>query len=139
MTKRTRDKRQQLEGRRTNLERSLWQAEQAVAFVNHAVNNNAYEDEKILRTKRLLSRQLKKLKRVNPGVSLSAGELEFRLDLYFQHFVGPELHSNLETVIKQILGDVKVRYRNLLEVVERLFYLSLSPSLTVLHRISTGI
>jgi hypothetical protein len=57
VTKRTREKRQKLEGRRTHLERALWQADQAVAFVEHAVVG--YEDEKLLLTKRALSRQLK--------------------------------------------------------------------------------
>jgi hypothetical protein len=49
------------------------------------------------------------LRRLNPGVGLGAADLDLRLDLYFQHFCGPELHTNLENVIKQILGDVKVR------------------------------
>ena len=42
------------------------------------------DDEKLLLTKRTISRQLKRLRRVNPGVNMSPGELEFKLDLYFQ-------------------------------------------------------
>ena len=34
--------------------------------------------------------------------------MEFKLDLYFQHHVGQTLHPNLDTVVKMILGDIKI-------------------------------
>ena len=34
--------------------------------------------------------------------------MEFRLDLYFQHHFGQTLHPNLDTVVKMILGDIKI-------------------------------
>ena len=34
--------------------------------------------------------------------------MEFKLDLYFQHFHGQNLHSNVDSVVKMILGDIKV-------------------------------
>jgi hypothetical protein len=33
----------------------------------------------------------------------------FLIEFYFQHFVGPDLHTNLDIVINQVLGDVKVQ------------------------------
>jgi hypothetical protein len=33
----------------------------------------------------------------------------FLIEFYFQHFVGPDLHTNLDKVINQVLGDVKVQ------------------------------
>ena len=34
--------------------------------------------------------------------------MEFKLDLYFQHFHGQTLHPNLDSVVKMIMSDIKV-------------------------------
>ena len=70
VTKMTRDKRKLLEGRRNNLDRSLWQADYAVAFIDTLTYGNV-EDEKLLLSKKLIMRQLKRLKRVNQAVNLA--------------------------------------------------------------------
>merc|ERR1719412_2292949 len=107
VSKRVREKRKVLEGRKANLDRVYSQTEYGMAFVENAINGNA-EDEKVLLTKRMIQRQLKKLKRSNKPMDLPANETDFRLDLYFQHFTGQNLHSNLDNVLKMVMSDLTV-------------------------------
>merc|ERR1719228_2255820 len=51
---------------------------------------------------------MKRLKRTNQDVNIRPNEMEFKLDLYFQHFTGQNLHSNLDNVLKMVMSDLTV-------------------------------
>lgn len=102
-----REKRKTLEGRKSNLDRSYWQTDYAINFVNHLLSSSV-SDEKILLTKKMMYRQLKRLRRANNSVGLTPPEMELKLDLYFQHFTSQSLHTNLDSVMKMVMTDLKV-------------------------------
>ncbi|TRY68869.1 hypothetical protein TCAL_05075 [Tigriopus californicus] len=102
-----REKRRAIEGRKTTLDRFHVQTDYAIAFVDNALLYGD-EDDAILVAKRALERQLRRLKKVDPSTGLSENTREFKLDLYFQHFSGPQLHTSLESVLKQVMMDVKI-------------------------------
>lgn len=94
-----REKRKAIEARKTTLDRFHVQTDYAIAFVDNALLHGD-EDDAILVAKRALERQLRRLKKVDPSTGLSDNTREFKLDLYFQHFSGPQLHASLESVLK---------------------------------------
>ena len=102
-----REKRKILEGRKSTLDRSFWQADYGIKFVDHLLTNSV-TDEKILLTKKMLYRQMKRIRRSNNAVGLSQPEMELKLDLYFQHFTSQSLHTNLDNVLKMVMNDIKV-------------------------------
>merc|ERR1719319_559999 len=105
VTKATSEKRKLLEGRKGNLDRLHWQADNCLAFVTHVVNGTS--DEKMLLTKKMMARQLKRLRRANHAVNIPPADMELKMDLYFQHFSGAALHSNLDNVLKMVMSDIK--------------------------------
>eukprot|EP00092_Neocalanus_flemingeri_P008917 GFUD01009592.1.p1 GENE.GFUD01009592.1~~GFUD01009592.1.p1 ORF type:complete len:1808 (+),score=537.57 GFUD01009592.1:62-5485(+) len=107
ITKVCREKRKLLEGRKSTLDRTFWQADYGITFVKNVLGGNA-SDEKMLLTKRMMSRQMKRLRRANNSVNLSPPEMEMKLDLYFQHFTGQSLHTNLDSVLKMVMSDIKI-------------------------------
>ena len=102
-----REKKKILEGRKSNLDRSFWQTDYAINFVSHILSTSV-SDEKILLTKKMLYRQLKRLRRANNSVGLTPAEMELKLDLYFQHFTSQNLHTKLNEVMKMVMSDLKV-------------------------------
>jgi hypothetical protein len=107
VTKMCREKRKLLEGRKSTLDRTYWQADYGITFVNNVMSGNV-TDEKMLLTKKMMSRQMKRLRRANNSVNLSPPEMEMKLDLYFQHFTGQSLHTNLDSVLKMVMSDIKI-------------------------------
>ena len=107
ISKLCREKRKILEGRKSTLDRSFWQADYGIKFVDHLLTNSV-TDEKILLTKKMLYRQMKRIRRSNNAVGLSQPEMELKLDLYFQHFTSQSLHTNLDNVLKMVMNDIKV-------------------------------
>jgi len=107
INKTCREKRKLLEGRKSTLDRTYWQADNGITFVNNVLSGNV-SDEKMLLTKRMMSRQMKRLRRANNSVNLSPPDMEMKLDLYFQHFTGQSLHTNLDSVLKMVMSDIKV-------------------------------
>ena len=57
--------------------------------------------------KRTIERQLRRLKKADASTGLQS-ESGIKLDLYFQHFASQQMHTSLESVLKQVLGDIKV-------------------------------
>ena len=102
-----REKRKVLEGRKSTLDRSYWQAEYGIKFVDHLLSSSV-SDEKILLTKKMMYRQMKRIRRANNAIGLSQPEMELKLDLYFQHFTSQSLHTNLDNVLKMVMNDIKV-------------------------------
>ena len=102
-----REKRKILEGRKSTLDRTFWQAEYATNFVEHLLGSSI-SDEKILLTKKMIYRQMKRMRRANNAVGLTPQEMELKLDLYFQHFTSQSLHNNLDNVLKMVMNDIKV-------------------------------
>ena len=102
-----REKRKILEGRKSMLDRTFWQADYSINFVDHLLSTSV-SDEKILLTKRMMYRQMKRMRRANNAVGLTPLEMELKLDLYFQHFSSQALHTNLDNVLKMVMGDIKV-------------------------------
>ena len=102
-----REKRKILEGRKSTLDRTFWQADYSINFVDHILSTSV-SDEKILLTKRMLYRQMKRMRRANNAVGLTPPEMELQLDLYFQHFSNTALHTNLDNVLKMVMSDIKV-------------------------------
>ena len=102
-----REKRKILEGRKSTLDRTYWQADYSISFVNNLLSNSV-SDEKILLTKKMLYRQMKRMRRANNAVGLTLPEMELKLDLYFQHFTSQSLHTNLDNVLKMVMSDIKV-------------------------------
>ena len=99
------DKRKLLDGRKTNLDRTFSQADNCLAFVTNVVNGTS--DEKMLLTKKMMARQMKRLRRANHSVNIAPAEMELKLELYFQHFTGSGLNSNLDSVLKMVMSDIK--------------------------------
>merc|ERR1719319_1987560 len=56
----------------------------------------------------MMQRQLKRLKRSNNSSDLRPNDMDFKLDLYFQHFSQQNLHSNLDNVLKMVMSDITV-------------------------------
>ena len=102
-----REKRKILEGRKSTLDRTFWQAEYGINFVEHLLGSSI-SDEKILLTKKMMFRQMKRMRRANNAVGLTPPEMELNLDLYFQHFTSQSLHNNLDNVLKCVMNDIKV-------------------------------
>lgn len=102
-----REKRKILEGRKSTLDRTFWQAEYGINFVEHLLGSSI-SDEKILLTKKMMFRQMKRMRRANNAVGLTPPEMELKLDLYFQHFTSQSLHNNLDNVLKCVMNDIKV-------------------------------
>ena len=102
-----REKRKIVEGRKSTLDRTFWQADYSINFVDHLLSTSV-SDEKILLTKRMLYRQMKRMRRANNAVGLTPPEMELQLDLYFQHFSNTALHTNLDNVLKMVMSDIKV-------------------------------
>merc|ERR1719443_106627 len=103
-----REKRKILEGRKSTLDRTFWQAGNGIKFVDHLLSSSSVSDEKILLTKRMLYRQMKRMRRANNAVGLTPPEMELQLDLYFQHFSKTALNTNLDNVLKMVMSDIKV-------------------------------
>ena len=65
------------------------------------------DDKALLMGKRTIERQLRRLKKVDSSTGLQ-GDSGVKLDLYFQHYASQQMHSSLESVLKQVLSDIKV-------------------------------
>ena len=50
----------------------------------------------------------RRIKKLDPSSGLVDETSTWKLDLYFQQYSGQQLHSSLESVLKQVMGDVKV-------------------------------
>lgn len=107
VSKIVREKRKAIEGRKTTLDRTYVQSDYALAFVNYAMDFSDSDDKALLVGKRTIERQLRRLKKVDPSTGIQ-GESGVKLDLYFQHFSAQQMHTCLESVLKQVLGDIKV-------------------------------
>eukprot|EP00095_Tigriopus_kingsejongensis_P002200 maker-scaffold2190_size19107-snap-gene-0.5 protein:Tk02200 transcript:maker-scaffold2190_size19107-snap-gene-0.5-mRNA-1 annotation:"e3 ubiquitin-protein ligase trim33-like" len=107
LSRTVRQTRRAIDGRKATLDRFFVQTDYAIAFVDNALVN-CEEDNAVLVAKRSLERQLRRLKKVDPSTGLSDNTREFKMDLYFQHFGGSQVHTSLESVLKQVLSDVKI-------------------------------
>ena len=50
----------------------------------------------------------RRIKKLDPSSGLVDETSTWKLDLYFQQYSGQQLHSSLESVLKQVMADVKV-------------------------------
>ena len=53
-------------------------------------------------------KSFRRIKKLDPSSGLVDETSTWKLDLYFQQYSGQQLHSSLESVLKQVMGDVKV-------------------------------
>ena len=102
-----REKRKAIEGRKTVLDRYYVQSDYALSFVDYAMQFADSDDKALLMGKRTIERQLRRLKKVDSSTGLQ-GDSGVKLDLYFQHYASQQMHSSLESVLKQVLSDIKV-------------------------------
>jgi hypothetical protein len=107
VSKIVREKRKAIEGRKSVLERYYVQADYALAFVDYSLQFSDSDDKALLVAKRPMERQLRRLKRVDGSTGLLS-ESSLKLDLYFQQYASQAMHASLESVIKQVLNDVRV-------------------------------
>ena len=50
----------------------------------------------------------RRIKKLDPSSGLVDETSTWKLDLYFQQYCGQQLHSSLESVLRQVMADVKV-------------------------------
>ena len=105
--KKVREKRKAIEGRKTLLDRYYVQADYALSFVDYAFQFSDADDKALLIGKRTIERQLRRLKKADASTGLQS-ESGVKLDLYFQHYASQQMHASLESVLKQVLSDIKV-------------------------------
>ena len=75
------------------------QTDYALSFVDFGIKS--CDDERALLTaKRTIERQLRRLKKIDPSTGIMEQSKDFKMDLYFQHFCGEQMHSSLDSVLK---------------------------------------
>ena len=62
----------------------------------------------LLSSKQVFDKQIRRIKTLDPSSGLADETSAWKLDLYFQQYCGQQLHSSLESVLKQVMEDVKV-------------------------------
>lgn len=107
VSKIVREKRKAIEGRKTALDRYHVQADYALSFVDYALQYSDSDDKALLVAKRTIERQLRRLKKVDSSTGLQS-ESGVKLDLYFQHYSSQQMHNSLESVVKQVMSDIRV-------------------------------
>ena len=104
-------KRKTIEGRKDILNRYYLQADYALAFSDYILQQSSQSDEDsfaLLSSKQTIDKQIRRIKKLDPSSGLVDETSTWKLDLYFQQYSGQQLHSSLESVLKQVMSDVKV-------------------------------
>ena len=99
MSKSVRTRRNQIEGRKSTLDRFYLQTDYALAFVEHALNYSD-DDHALLAAKRSMERQMRRLKKVDSSTGLTDESRDFKMELYFERLASHQMHQGLEDVTK---------------------------------------
>ena len=98
--------RRAIETRKITLERFYIQADYALAFMDNGDSSD--DDLALLSAKKVIAKQLRRLSKVDTSTGMSSEQKCCNLDIYFQHFGGQSMHSSLDSVLGQVLQDIKV-------------------------------
>ena len=110
-TKTIRTKRKVVEERKEILNRYYLQADYAQVFSEYMLQQSSQSDDgsfALLSSKQVFDKQIRRIKTLDPSSGLADEASAWKLDLYFQQYCGQQLHSSLESVLKQVMEDVKV-------------------------------
>ena len=106
VSKVVRTKKKAIQGRKDMLHKHYLQTDYALAFADFTLNSG--DDHALVVSKKLFDRQFRRLRKLDPSTGLSDNSRDMKIDLYFQHYSGQHLHSSMESVLKQLMDDVKV-------------------------------
>ena len=110
-SKTIRTKRKVVEERKEILNRYYLQADYAQVFSEYMLQQSSQSDDgsfALLSSKQVFDKQIRRIKTLDPSSGLADETSAWKLDLYFQQYCGQQLHSSLESVLKQVMEDVKV-------------------------------
>ena len=73
------------------LQKHYLQTDYALAFADFTLSSG--DEHALVVSKKLIDRQFRRLKKLDPSTGLSDNSREMKIDLYFQHYSGQQLHS----------------------------------------------